>query len=236
MIAAQAEASAALFATVGTMPFHPCVDGEVLPYTWQEASEKGVNAVPVVMGTTRDEMGLFVTFDPSAASLDEAGLRARLAGTAPDADVDLVLDAYARTGTTAPPDVWGRVQTDSAMWLPALRIAAARSTHAPLWMYRFDWPAADPRMGAPHAVDIPFPFTNIDIDGWDAFISDPEGASQLAVVEQQLWASFARDGEPSADGVDWPRFDPERRATLVLGATVEVVEDPNGPVRQAWGD
>jgi len=236
VIAAQAQASAELFGTVGTMPFHPCVDGEVLPHSWLEASEKGVNAVPLVMGTTRDEMGLFFMFDPAAASLDEAGLRGRIAGVAPDVDVDLVIDAYAQTGTTDPPDVWGRINTDQAMWLPAVRIAAARSAHAPLWMYRFDWTAVDTRMGAPHAIDIPFPFTNIDRDGWDAFVSDPADAEVLARTEQRLWASFARDGVPTADGVDWPTFDPDRRATLVLGREIEVVEDPNGPVRRTWGD
>ena len=121
------------------------------------------------------------------------------------------------------------------MWLPAVRIAAARAAHAPLWMYRFDWTATDPRMGAPHGVDIPFPFTNIDKDGWDTFVSDPDEAAGLARTEQQLWASFARDGVPAADGVEWPPFDADRRATLVLGRTIEVVDDPNGPVRRVWG-
>jgi para-nitrobenzyl esterase len=146
-----------------------------------------------------------------------------------------VLDAYAHTGTTEPPDVWGRINTDQAMWLPAVRIAAARASHAPLWMYRFDWPAVDARMGAPHAIDVPFPFTNIDIDGWDSFVADPDAAGELARTEQALWASFARDGVPSAEGVEWPQFDADRRATLVLGRTVEVADDPNGPVRRVWG-
>jgi para-nitrobenzyl esterase len=235
VLAAQAQAAGELFATVGTMPFHPCVDGDVLPHSWLEASEKGVNPVPLVMGTTRDEMGLFISFDPAAATLDEAGLRGRLAAAAPDLDADLVLDAYAHTGTTEPPDVWGRINTDQAMWLPAVRIAAARASHAPLWMYRFDWPAVDARMGAPHAIDVPFPFTNIDIDGWDSFVADPDAAGELARTEQALWASFARDGVPSAEGVEWPQFDADRRATLVLGRTVEVADDPNGPVRRVWG-
>jgi para-nitrobenzyl esterase len=90
-------------------------------------------------------------------------------------------------------------------------------------------------MGAPHAIDIPFPFTNIDVDGWDSFVADPDDAAVLAHTEQQLWSSFARDGEPSADGIEWPPFDTDRRATLVLGRAVEVVDDPNGPVRRVWG-
>ncbi len=236
LLAAQAQAAGELFATVGTMPFHPCVDGEVVPTTWQQAAEAGVNAVPLIIGTTRDEMALFASFDPAAANLDDEGLRRRLDGAAAAGlDVDALLEAYAETGTTAPPEVWQRIQTDQAMWLPALRIAAARAAHAPLWMYRFDWPAVHPGMGAPHGIDIPFPFATIDVDGWDGFVADAADAMGLAATEQQLWAAMARDGAPSAEGLEWPAFDADRRATLVLGRAVELVDDPNGPVRRAWG-
>jgi para-nitrobenzyl esterase len=236
VLAAQSQAVGELFATVGTMPFHPCVDGEVLPSTWLDASREGVNAVPLVIGTTHDEMALFASFDPAAATLDDGSLRRRLGGAATaGVDVEALIGAYAETGSTAPPRVWSRIQTDQAMWLPALRVAEARATHGPVWMYRFDWPAADARLGAPHGIDIPFPFTNIDRDGWDAFVAEPATAMELAAVEQSLWASFARDAVPSTLGVDWPAFDADRRATLLLGRSVEVVDDPNGPVRVAWG-
>jgi para-nitrobenzyl esterase len=236
VLAAQAQAAGELFATVGTMPFHPCIDGAVLPSSWLEAAQAGLNAVPLIIGTTRDEMALFASFDPAAATLDGPSLRRRLDGAAAAGlDVENLIGAYAATGTSAPPKVWQRIQTDQAMWLPALRIAEARAAHAPVWMYRFDWPAADARLGAPHGIDIPFPFATVDIDGWDAFVADADAAMGLARMQQQLWATHARDGAPSADGVDWPAFDADRRATLVLGHEVAVVDDPNGPVRQAWG-
>lgn len=229
---AQARAAGELFATVGTMPFHPCVDGEVLPMTWQEAAEAGVSTVPLIIGTTRDEMALFAGFDPGAASLDGAGLRARLERM--DPDTDTIIEAYASAGTTEPPDVWGRITTDNAMWRPALRIAAAHSGHAPVWMYRFDWTAARPELGAPHGIDIPFPFDTIDVGGWDAFVSEPGDAHALARTMQALWSSFARHGAPSAASIDWPAFDTDRRATLILGPEVRVIDDPDGAVRRAW--
>ena len=234
LLEAQAAAAGELFATVGTMPFHPCVDGEVLPTDWFGAAEAGTTPVPLIIGTTRDEMALFAHFDPSAAHLDDAALRQRVTALHPAVDVDALVAAYAATGTSAPPEVWARVQTDHALWLPALRLAEAHATHAPVWMYRFDWPAADPRIGACHAIDVPFPFTNLDVDGWDAFVADPREAESLAAVEQQLWAAFARDGRPSAPGVEWPPYDTGRRATLVLGREVHVEDDPAAPVRAAW--
>ena len=233
IIEAQAKAAMELFASVGTMPFHPVVDGVVLPQTWLEAAETGFNPVPVIIGTTRDEMDLFKMFDPAAATLDADGLRARLGATG--CDVEPLIDAYAATGTSAPPQVWARVNTDTAMWIPAIRIAHARSMHAPTWMYRFDWEAANPDMGAPHGVDIPFPFTNIDVGGWDGFIADPERAMWLASAIQAAWATFARDGEPSLGDVIWPAYDTQRRATAIFGPTLVIEDDPNGVVRRAWG-
>lgn len=232
VLAAQATAAGELFATVGTMPFHPCIDGDVLPTDWLTASRTALNPVPVIIGTTRDEMDLFAMFDPAAASLDDDGLRARLARTGHD--VDTLVEAYAFTGTTAPPAVWRRVNTDMAMWLPAIRIAEARSAHAPTWMYRFDWEASAPDMGAPHGVDIPFPFTTIDIDGWDRFVDDPETAVALAGTIQRAWGAFARDGAPSLDGRQWPTYESDRRATALLGRDVTIIDDPNGAVRRAW--
>jgi len=233
VLAAQAQAAGELFATVGTMPFHPCVDGDVMPFTWQQAAEAGVSTVPLIIGTTRDEMALFASFDPAAASLDAAGLHARLSNLGRDPEA--LLAAYAETGTTEPPAVWGRINTDKAMWLAALRVAAAYAEHAPVWMYRFDWTAANPSLGAPHGVDIPFPFDTIEVGGWDRFVSDPTEAHELAATMQSLWSRFARTGDPSIETTDWPRYDTERRSTLILGRDVRVEDDPNGIVRRAWG-
>lgn len=232
IIAAQAQAAGELFRTVGTMPFHPVVDGVVLPRTWLDAAASGFNPVPVIIGTTRDEMDLFKMFDPGAATLDDAGLRARLGATGKN--VDALIDAYAATGTTDPPDVWARVNTDSAMWLHALAIAEARSAHAPTWMYRFDWEASSPDMGAPHGIDIPFPFTTIDVDGWDSFISDSEQAMSLASLMQRSWADFASEGVPSLGNTEWPAYDVVDRSTAIFGRNVSIECDPNQSVRQAW--
>jgi len=232
IVKAQAQATGELFSTIGAMPFHPCVDGAVLPRTWQETADTGFNPVPLIIGTTRDEMDLFKMFDPSATSLDVDGLRIRLGATG--RDVDKLLNAYSTTGTTEPPAVWGRVNTDTAMWLPAIRFAEARAKRGPTWMYRFDWEAASPDMGAPHGVDIPFPFTNIDQGGWDSFVANPAAAMGLAVTVQNAWTSFARTGTPSLGNLSWPRYDEMHRTTALFGTAITVEHDPNGPVRQAW--
>ena len=233
VVAAQATAAASLFATVGTMPFHPCVDGEVIPHSWLQAAEAGTNPVPLIIGTTRDEMALFAGLDPSNATLDDAGLARRLTRLG-IADAPPTIDVYRREGPTTASAIWSRVQTDTAMWMPALRIAEAHAAHAPVWMYRFDRPAADPALGACHGVDIPFAFGTIRSEGWETFLGDAPSARDLSRIVGALWSSFARDGVPSAPAVTWPPFDPERRATLVLDAAIEVVSDPSAERRRLW--
>lgn len=232
IIAAQASAAMDVFGSVGTMPFHPVVDGDILPQTWLEAASSGFNPVPLIIGTTRDEMDLFKMFDPGAASLTIDGLRSRL--TNAGGNVEALITAYAATGANEPPEIWRRANTDIAMWVPALRIAEAHANSAPTWMYRFDWEAASPEMGAPHGVDIPFPFTTIDTDGWDTFVAYPERARALALLLQKSWADFARDGVPSLGNQDWPTYTPTQRTTAIFGESVVTVDDPYGAVRQAW--
>lgn len=232
IIRAQADAAMELFGTVGTMPFHPCVDGVVLPQTWLEAAASGFDPVPLIIGTTRDEMDLFKSFDPGAGSLTDEGLRSRFAAVG--GDVDALIDAYRSVGAQDAPEIWRRANTDIAMWSPAIRIAQAHAEHAPTWMYRFDWEAASADMGSPHGVDIPFPFTNIDVGGWDSFVADPADAMGLASAMQQAWASFARDGVPRFDDLDWPTYDTDHRSTAILGREIKIESDPNAAVRRAW--
>lgn len=237
LLDAQVAAAGSLFATVGLMPFHPTVDGDVLQHDWLEATRLGISRdVSLLIGTTRDEMALFASFDPTHASLDDERLRARLAKLHPD--VDLLLDAYAEAdgADVPPPRRWSTVRTDTAMWLPALRIAEAHASHQPdTWMYRFDWRAAAEELGACHAIDIPFPFDTIDRGGWDTFVADAVGARRLARAMQAAWAAMARNGAPATDRLpSWPRYQANRRTTMILGPDPHVEDDPRGPVRAAW--
>ncbi|HEX7096951.1 MAG TPA: carboxylesterase family protein [Acidimicrobiales bacterium] len=236
---AQVAAASDLLGTVGMMPFHPTVDGDVLEHDWLGAARAGISRdVALLIGTTRDEMALFASFDPTNATLDAEGLRRRVARLHPDPDA--VLAAYAeaddREGPVTPGRRWTAIQTDTAMWMPALRIAEAHASNQPdTWMYRFDWTAADERLGACHGIDIPFPFDTLDRAGWDSFVADWRAARQLARAQQAAWAAMARQGAPSTDLLPpWPRYDATRRATMILAAGPHVEHDPRGAVRAVW--
>jgi len=210
------------------MPFHPTLDGDVVP-TLPSAGLPG--DVDLVIGTTADELALYA--DEGVGSMTEerwsrlaSALLENVALTRPT----LVLDAYA--DLPSPGSRWNAVQTDAAMWVPCLDVAEAHPGRT--FVYRFDWPAARPneRLGACHAIDIPFTFGTFDCCGWDAFVGAPPdgGARVLGRTWRDAWRTFAAGGDP------WPAFDAGRRATMVFDRVCRVEDDPRGKVRRAWRD
>ena len=80
---------------LGTMPFHPVVDGKELPLPPLEAVRRGdSSAVPVLVGSTLNEWGLFTLADPAIATLSEPHLIARLRRTIPADYIPALLEAY----------------------------------------------------------------------------------------------------------------------------------------------
>ena len=146
------------------------------------------------------------------------------------------LDTYRRSrpGATAG-ELWVALMTDVVFRIPAVRLAEAHAAHQPdTWMYRFSHrsPAFDGRLGACHAIEIPFVFDNLARGGVEAFVGDTEDLQRLAAVTSSAWLSFARAGDPSHEGLpSWPRYDRERRAVMDLDSTCQVLDDPDGATR-----
>jgi para-nitrobenzyl esterase len=110
-------------------------------------------------------------------------------------------------------------------------------------MYLFAWetPVLDGRLGSPHAVELPFVFGNLDANGVSELIGDgPEGQAErqsLTEAVQGAWIAFARTGNPSHPGLpSWPAYETENRHTLVFDKSSVVQADPLGTERSVWGD
>jgi para-nitrobenzyl esterase len=220
---AQVAVVAELAASTGLMPFHPTLDGDVIP----ALPSAGLPAnVDLVIGTTRDELTPFL--DPAAWTMDGERYRhgamrylENLAVSGPE----LLLDAYADLPT--PAARWAALRTDAEMWIPCLDVVEAHPGRT--LVYRFDWPAAPPNdhLGACHAIDIPFTFGTFDQCGWGAFVGADDDALELGRTLRRAWARFGHGEEP------WPATD-ESRPTMVFDRRCRVEHDPRGAVRQAW--
>jgi para-nitrobenzyl esterase len=200
LIAAQGRAMSSLLGTIGMMPFHPMLDGDVV--TGRPVDGLAVD-VPLVIGTTADEMRLFMPpADPPARERLERRVE-RYAGVD---DGRAAVDTYAADlGTDDTNAIWAAVFSDVEMQLP---MRAVVDHHARSYTYLFTWQA--PNVGACHGVDIPFGFGNF-VDGWDTFVGgNPAGLSRTM---RDAWARFARTGEPG-----WP----QQPATMILGPETRV--------------
>ncbi|MCU1601954.1 MAG: Carboxylesterase [Frankiales bacterium] len=208
ILAAQAEVSAELLPLVGAMPFHP--SGEPL---WGRTGD-----VPLLIGTTSQEMSLFVPpmeLDADTlTSLLEPLLSAEAHRPLGADAVNRVVKAY--SGPTAMADI----ATDVTMRLPVERLLDAHP--GPAYAYQFTYETTH---GACHAADLPFVFNSFDVEGWRDWVGgSPDG---LGRTIRDAWAAFARTGVPRDD---WPPYD-ERRLMMELGPEVTVVADPLAEAR-----
>jgi para-nitrobenzyl esterase len=226
----------------GPLPFQPLVDGDSLPEPPLDALRRGASsAAAVLTGTTRDEWKLFQFLDAGLAKLDEAALVARVGAQLRGADADALVETYraARPGAR-PAELLFAIETDRVFRIPALRLAEARNAAAaPTFVYRFDWesPALGGALGACHAVELPFVFGTLGHAGSELFAGKGPEAERLCARTMDTWLAFARSGDPShaeLPGGRVPRYDLERRATLLLGRECALELDPCSAERRAW--
>ncbi|ADP82727.1 carboxylesterase/lipase family protein [Pseudofrankia inefficax] len=211
-------------AEVGLDPFAPSLDGAVLPVAPVAAVAAGsARDVPLLVTWCHDEAELFLTLAPDVLP---AGLARRALATLGEARWQALLDLYTRAAAD-PAAGRSALLTDAMFALPASRLAdAAHTGGGRVWTLRFD-PAA-PGRAAMHGADLPLTWGRADETSQDP-------ARRAAAHWQDALVAFARSGDPSTRGLPaWPRYDPDLRTTLLLGATASVVERPGGARHAAW--
>lgn len=96
-------------------------------------------------------------------------------------------------------------------------------------MYEFAWesPQFDGRLGACHALEIPFVFDTLGNQTEGLWGPDPP--QTLADTMHDAWVGFATSGD-----CDWPTYDISRRATMRFDTTAIIVDDPLSNERALW--
>jgi para-nitrobenzyl esterase len=210
--------------------FAPTVDGSILPQHPFSPTASPVSAdVPVMIGCTRTEMTLFSLNDAAAFSLDDDGLRARvneLLGGQSQGMIDL----YRKLSPTATPsDIFFLISSDYRYGAPTMKIAERRAAlgKGPVYLYYFTWetPVQGGRLKSPHTMEIPFAFDNVKISA--RLTGGGPEAMALADKVSDSWIAFARTGNPNTPKLPpWPVFNVKDRATMVIGNSSKVVNDP----------
>ena len=89
------------------------------------------------------------------------------------------------------------------------------------YMYYWDKPLSDPIYGACHGVEVSYVLNT----GRQIKMGDNHNPA-LASEVQQMWVNFAVTGNPSTPAHYWPAYEPTQRATMMLGDTIRLVNDP----------
>ena len=237
-----------MFTEAGAMPFHPVVDGSLVPAAPAELLQTNTAAnIDVLIGATAHELRLFKQELPAGNSdlilhhLVRGHMAKRTGAELSMNKVETVLREYRQadegTAWTSDSDILTAINTDVSMREPIQRIADFRAeSGACTYMYDFQWCSqADPDMGAFHAIDLPFVLDSFHIDGWGEFIGADEAAAILGRGMRSAWAAFARTGDPSSTELGaWPRYELEERMTMVLDAHSAPAADPLQRERSMW--
>lgn len=204
---------------------------------WPDAHPQG-NAIPMILGNTRDETRAFV--DPRGAlarGLDWDNLAAALAPQLRiDAHPEWVVARYrARFPAMSPADLFYAATTAGRSWRGQVIEAEERArAGVPAWVYQFDYASPiDPLRGSAHTDDIPLVFGTLDAPGSKS--GTGADARALSAAMMRAFASFARSGDPNHAGLPhWPRHSLPARETMIFDRDPRVERDPRGWERELF--
>ncbi|BCJ36043.1 carboxylic ester hydrolase [Actinocatenispora thailandica] len=213
------------------LPFAPVIDGDTLPAHPFDAVRGGAGrGVRLLTGWNRDDTRIGLVPTGLIDAVDEtmlAGVVAALGG--PDGTVQRYRSA--RPGASSG-ELLAAVTTDRSLRLPITRGVEARLAGGATgnWLYRFDHASSSfgGRLGAAHAVELPYVFDLLDDESTRPLIgADPSPA--VAQTVHGAWVRFVAAGDPG-----WPRYDQAGRDTALIGAGITVAADPDGELRDTW--
>ncbi|MGW0770215.1 carboxylesterase/lipase family protein [Streptomyces sp. NPDC002676] len=206
-------------AVLNIMPFEPVKPGLSLP-----GPDLGVE---LLIGSTREEYRFFLVPTKRMDAISEDRLHASAA--AYGLDPGKALPAYRATRPTATPgELLEALATDWFFRVPAIRLAEAVPGS---YLYEFGWRSSqyDGRLGACHALDLPFVFDRLHDPRYAALLGPSQPPQALADAMHGAWVSFAKTGDPG-----WPAYDTATRTTMMFGTEPVPEADPRPVERALW--
>jgi carboxylesterase type B len=188
----------------GITAFVPVIDGEVVTGTpWEALAGGAARGIDLVCGFTHEEYRLFMP----------AGLPA-------GGDLEGIVESYHLGADVAPAyraaypgvdpsELCITFLSDALFRLPSSWTAQAHAdSGGRTWLYDFTW--AGGRLGACHAVEVPFVFGHRGggLAAWALGTPPPGEFEALSERMRASWVGFATTGDPG-----WPRFDTAGRLT-----------------------
>ncbi len=225
-------------------PFRPVVDGVFCPAPVLDVFLSGGQArIPLLIGTTAEETRLFEALSSGARGAD-GDLDERVAAQFPDAgssELKELLQFY-RDGTQDEAAAWHAFVTDRDWRRPVRALADAHANSgASVYVYEFALKstALGGKLGACHAMDIPFGFGNLHQPGVAEFIgTDESGQAGRELTQQacfEAWSSFVRGDEPASRRLPaWPPYTSAERPIMTISGEPGAQPDPYRDRLEFW--
>lgn len=224
------------------LPFQPTMGTPLLPVPPLEGVRSGLNSeVDLLIGTNLNEGSLAVEMRPKNPS--EPSHAERATAVLADSGAPGREEEYARALASvlgAEPsgkELLEAAISDVVYRQPSNRLLDARQHSAGNnFAYLFTWrsPAMGGKLGACHALDIPFVFRQLASPEAE-FLTRGTAPQGLSDLMSTAWAAFARTGRPDAPRLPhWPDYGPGR-GTMVLDEQPRIEDDPRGELREVLG-
>ena len=224
----------------GALYFGPVLDERTLQQHPFYPDAPSISAhIPMIIGNTHDETRLLIGgSDPKDFSLSWEQLPEKLsANMRVDITPETVITAYRQIYPQySASDVFFAATTAARSWRGALIEVEARAAQgAPAYAYELDWksPLDGGKWGAPHTLDIPLVFDNIDKEG--ALTGTSADAQKMADQMSEAFIAFARTGDPNTQAIPkWEPYRLPRRQTLLFDTQSRLGDDPRGKERELF--
>jgi para-nitrobenzyl esterase len=229
----------------GGIPFRPIIDEKTFPVHPLTLFKEGkCKNIDLMMGTNLHEAKLFTSLDPSTSKIDdEKAIMLYLGMMGINSEkARVIIDTYkkAREGilSNKPKELLDAIVTDLMFRVATLHILEAQSVYQPnTYNYLFTWETSvlNERLGACHALELPFVFDTLEEPGMKALVGDAPNTDTLCENMMDAWLSFAHSGNPNHNGIpNWPTYNKKDRATLIFGKEIKVAKALYDKERMAW--
>ena len=196
----------------------PMRDGYIIPEDCYGEIEKGAyNGIDLIIGTTADEIRYWILecnylyiYKIFLNLLLENVLLYRIKKNGYE-----IFDRYKSIVKDNPKEAF---INDLFFRVPALKIAQLHSkNNGNVYLYYWLYPSSIPNFEACHAVELAYIFNNLHAQ---IYIGDKNINYKLAEVSQDMWANFAKNGNPSTKDYKWEKFDDKNKYSMVLGKEI----------------
>lgn len=214
----------------GGTQWAPTVDQSLLPDMPLKLIQNGkYNKVPVIIGTTRDELRSYALAIPGLGLWPRAFVN-KLMKLLTGENAKEIMSMYDYREFRRPIDLAFAFANQMTFDTPAFIIAQSIAAENPVYWYRFDWDRTrmPHKVGAMHAIDVPFVFGAIHAESalmkLLASKKIVQKATPLSYTMMSYVANFARKGDPNnGDALpEWPAYSLEKKERLYFDEKITV--------------